>query len=165
MGKTAKLLDFVDFGDICRGCKVNCCRRFYAVLLDEEEKEFDGVASTLKTPLGKVKTLGDPNGKVCPFLSGEGFCKVYKDRPFDCRLWPIMVHYDFETDEYVIVLDLECPAAAEGRIPEDLIKRMIGTVKKAKLDKNWVKKYTLTPWPKKLVELERIKSPKDNNSM
>ncbi|MCX8196402.1 MAG: YkgJ family cysteine cluster protein [Acidilobaceae archaeon] len=163
MGKLAQRLSFVNFGDICRGCKVNCCRRFYAVLLEEEEGEFDGAASVVRTRLGRVKTLGGPGGKTCPFLSREGLCTIYDKRPFDCRLWPLMVYYDFEREEFIIVLDHECPAAAEGKIPQEMLQRMIQTAKEAILDgslkKEWVMKYTLSPWPKNYQILERVKPP------
>lgn len=161
MGKLAERLSFVNFGDICKGCQVNCCRRFYAVLLEEEENEFNGAASVVRTRLGRLKTLGDPKGKVCPFLSNEGGCTIYERRPFDCRLWPVMVYYDFKTDEYIIILDLECPAAREGRIPPETLRKMVEVAKEARLKKKWVMKYTLSPWPKNYVVLERFKAPED----
>jgi len=158
MGRLARLLDFVDFGDICRGCKVNCCRRFYAVLLDEEVEEFRGVAKPLKTRYGVVYTLGDPNGGICPYLRQDGLCSVYPKRPFDCRFWPLMIHYDKASDEFVILLDLECPAAREGKIPEELLNKMIKTVLDAGIDEEWVKKFTTTPWHGNLRELLRVKT-------
>ncbi|MCS7106542.1 MAG: YkgJ family cysteine cluster protein [Acidilobaceae archaeon] len=163
MGKLAQRLSFVNFGEVCRNCPVNCCKRFYAVLLEEEESEFDGKASIVKTRLGRLKTLGGPRGRTCPFLLENGFCGVYDRRPFDCRLWPVMVYYDFEREEFIIVLDMECPAAAEGRIPKEMLNRMIQTAREAILDgslkKEWVKKYTLSPWPKNYQILERVKPP------
>lgn len=158
MGKLARLLDFVNFGDICKGCQVNCCRRFYAVLLDEEVEEFKGVAKPLRTKFGKVYTLGDPKGGVCPYLRQDGFCDIYPKRPFDCRFWPLMIHYDSVRDEFVLLLDMECPAAREGRIPEELLNRMIKTVLDAGLDEDWVKRFTSTPWHGNLRELMRVKS-------
>ncbi|MEN2999359.1 MAG: YkgJ family cysteine cluster protein [Acidilobaceae archaeon] len=163
MGKLAQRLSFVNFGDVCKNCPVNCCKRFYAVLLEEEEAEFDGKSSVVRTRLGRVRTLGGPKGKTCPFLLENGFCGVYERRPFDCRLWPLMVYYDFEREEFIIVLDLECPAAAEGKIGQDMLKRMIEVAREAILDgslrKEWVKKYTLSPWPKNYVVVERIRPP------
>jgi Fe-S-cluster containining protein len=158
MGKLARLLDFVDFGEICRGCQVNCCRRFYAILLDEEVEEFKAVAKPIKTRYGIVHTLGDPHGGVCPYLRSDGLCNVYPERPFDCRFWPLMIHYDSTSGEFVIHLDMECPAAREGRIPKELLDRMLKTVLNAGLDENWVKRFTSTPWHGNLKEIARVKS-------
>jgi len=158
MGRLARLLDFVDFGDICRGCQVNCCRRFYAVLLDEEVEEFKSVAKRIKTRYGVAYTLGGPDGSVCPYLRHDGLCSIYPKRPFDCRLWPLMIHYDEERDEFVVHLDMECPAARDGRIPQELLDRMLKTVLNAGLDERWVKKFTSTPWHKNLKEIARVKS-------
>ena len=158
MGRLARLLDFVDFGDICRGCHVNCCRRFYAVLMDDEVEEFKGVAKPLRTKYGRVYTLGDPNGGVCPYLRDDGLCSIYPKRPFDCRFWPLMIHYDSLNDEFVILLDMECPAAREGRIPRELLDKMVKTVLDAGIDEKWVKKFTQTPWHKNLKEIARVKN-------
>ncbi len=161
MGRLAKLLDFVNFGEICKGCQVNCCRRFYAVLLDEEVREFKNVAKRIKTKYGVVYTLGDPNGGVCPYLNSDGLCSVYPKRPFDCRLWPLMIHYDEDRSEFIIYLDMECPAAREGRIPQELLDRMLKTVLNAGLDVRWVKRFMSTPWHGNLKEITRVKVGKE----
>ncbi|MDM7275447.1 MAG: YkgJ family cysteine cluster protein [Thermoprotei archaeon] len=167
--RLSSMLDFVNFGSICKGCTVNCCRRFYAVLLDDEEEEFKDVADTIETPLGRVRTLGNPKGGICPFLTREGLCGIYEKRPLDCRLWPLMVHYDFEKDEYIIILDLECPAAAENKIPQELLEKMVKTVitmlTSNNLNKDWVKRFTLTPWPKNYTEIARIKAPQSHGDL
>lgn len=152
----AKLLDFVDFGSICSTCGVNCCKRFYAVLLPEEENLFNNTFN-VRTPLGDVKALGSKDGKPCPYLDERGFCRIYSVRPFDCRVWPILLYYDFEKDEKVIYLDLDCPAAAENKIPKEILDRIVSILKSIKIDKEWLKKYTLAPWPNNLREIERFK--------
>ena len=86
VSELAKKFDFVDFSNICKGCRVNCCKKFYAVLLPEEEEEFKDVAFTIQTPLGPVKAIGSRDGKPCPFLDEKGFCRIYNRRAFDCRL-------------------------------------------------------------------------------
>jgi len=153
----SKALDFVDFGDICKGCSVNCCKRFYAVLLPEEENRFKEYAFTVKTSIGDVKAIGAKDGKPCPFLDSFGRCSIYLYRSFDCRLWPIIIYYDFNTDEKVVYLDLECPAAASGRIGDDFIKSVVELIKRCRIDKEWLKRYTLAPWPNNLKEITRFK--------
>ncbi|MCC6045773.1 MAG: YkgJ family cysteine cluster protein [Ignisphaera sp.] len=152
----AKNLSFVDFGNICSGCKVNCCKKFYAVLLPEEEEAFKDVAFTIETPVGCVKAIGARDGKPCPFLDENGFCKIYPERAFDCRLWPILLYYDFSTGEKVVYLDLECPAVEKGLISREFIEKVIEVLKNAKINEEWLKKYTLAPWPNRLKEVYRF---------
>ncbi len=156
MGRIARYFDFIDFGDICRNCNVNCCRRFYAVLLPEEEKEYEGISSTVETDLGPVKCLGRI-GRTCPFLSTEGLCLNYKNRPFDCRVWPILLYYDFKTGEKVVYLDMDCPAVAEGRIKQEFVDNVVKLLRSIDIDVEWLKKYTLAPWPNNLKEIARWK--------
>lgn len=150
------MFDFVNFGSICAKCKNNCCHRFYAVLLPEEEELFEEASTEVSTPLGPVKTLGRP-GRVCPFLDERGFCRVYNKRPMDCRAWPVIMYYDFETGERVIYLDLDCEAVREKRVPASLINKIIEVLARAPIDDEWLKRYTLAPWPNNLVEIARIK--------
>jgi len=154
--RLADLLSFVDFGDICKSCNINCCKRFYAVLLPEEEKLFEH-SFDVKTPLGKVKAIGFNRGRSCPYLDEKGLCRIYGLRPFDCRIWPVMLYYDFNKDEKVVYLDLDCPAAQENRIPTSLIEKIVEVIKKIDIDKEWLKKYTLAPWPNNLKEIARLK--------
>ncbi|MEM0027671.1 MAG: YkgJ family cysteine cluster protein [Ignisphaera sp.] len=152
-----KKLSFVDFGDICKNCKVNCCRRFYAVLLPEEEEDFKNSAFEIGTSVGSVKAIGSRNGQPCQFLDSNGFCKIYCHRPFDCRLWPLILYYDFATGEKVLYLDLECPAAEKGLISKEFIENVMNVLKNAKIDEEWLKRYTLAPWPNRLKEIARFK--------
>lgn len=154
--RLADLLSFVDFGNICRFCNINCCKRFYAILLPEEENFFEHKFD-VETPLGKVKAVGSNQGKPCPYLNENGFCRIYRIRPFDCRMWPVMLYYDFDKNEKVLYLDMDCPAAKEGRIPSELIEKIVEIIKKVNIDEEWLKKYTLAPWPNNLKELGRFK--------
>lgn len=154
--RLAEYLNFVDFGDICSKCSINCCRRFYAVLLPEEENIFEK-SYAVETPLGNVKALGSRDGKSCPYLDGNGFCKIYSIRPFDCRIWPILLYYDFEKDEKVVYLDMDCPAATENRIPKEILDKIINVLKNIDIDKEWLKRYTLAPWPNNIKEITRFR--------
>lgn len=157
MGKLAHKFKFVDFKDVCSNCRENCCTRFYAVLLPEEEEEFKDTAFEVETQRGKVKCIGSRDGKPCPYLSREGYCTVYEKRPLDCRIWPVVVYVDFKTGERVVYLDLECPAVREGKIPSELIERITSTVKEIDLSDEWLEKYTLAPWPNNFIEIFRFK--------
>ncbi len=155
MKKVAERFRFVNFGDVCKGCQMNCCQRFYAVLLPEEEEEYLGKYFTLETPLGTVKCLGAHNGESCPFLSPEGLCLNYEKRPFDCRVWPVLLYYDFKTGEKVLYLDMECPAVAEGRIEQGVINNIVEILRGVEFEEEWIKRYTLAPWPNNLKEICR----------
>lgn len=161
MSRLAYKFNFVDFKRICSDCKENCCLRFYAVLLPEEEEDFSDVAFEIETERGVVKCIGSRGGNPCPYLSKEGHCTVYEKRPLDCRLWPVLVYVDFKTRERIIYLDLECPAVREGKLPEGLVKQIIETVKSVNFDNEWLEKYTLAPWPNNFIEVLRLK-PQDS---
>ena len=157
MSRLAYKLHFVDFGNICSLCSQNCCSRFYAVLLPDEVEEFNDKSFTIMTEKGPVKCIGSRGRQPCPYLDINGRCTIYSKRPLDCRLWPVMVYIDFKTHERVIYLDLDCLAVREGRIPVNIIKKIIETVKTLNLDEEWLEKYTLAPWPNNLIEIGRFK--------
>jgi len=150
-------LAHIDFSSICKNCSINCCRRFYAVLLPEEAARLSKVVEVFKvsTKYGDVYAVGARDGKPCPALTADGRCSIYKIRPVDCRMWPVMVYIDEKTGEKVAYLDLECLAAAEGRIGEDFINRVLEGYKKLRIDTEWLKRYTAAPWPNRLKEVSR----------
>ncbi|MCS7099258.1 MAG: YkgJ family cysteine cluster protein [Sulfolobales archaeon] len=158
MGRKSDKFAFVNFGSICSNCSENCCRRFYAVLLPEEEEDFRERSFELKTELGCVRAIGARSGAPCPYLDEAGMCSIYPKRPLDCRLWPVMVYYDFETGDRVVYLDLDCPAVSSGRIPRDLIESIVSKIRELDTDEEWLKKYTLAPWPNHLIEIVRLRN-------
>jgi len=162
MSRLAYKLDFVNFGNICSSCSQNCCRRFYAVLLPDEEEEFNNTSFTIITEKGSVKCIGSRGGQPCPYLDKNGHCTIYSRRPLDCRLWPVIVYIDFKTRERIIHLDLDCPAVREGRIPVNVVKKIVEIVKTLNLSEEWLEKYTLAPWPNNLIEIERFRQEVNN---
>lgn len=154
---SASKLNFINFGNICSSCADNCCKRFYAILLPEEENDYTEATFIVKTEHGVVKCIGSRDGKPCAFLDERGFCRIYDKRPFDCRLWPILVYIDFKTNERVVYLDLDCPAARERRIDHGVINRIVNVVKEIDFDDDWLKRYTSAPWPNNLIEIARFK--------
>jgi len=157
MMRLAHKLSFVNFADICSSCLQNCCKRFYSILLPDEEEEFNNVSFPIKTERGVIKCIGAYNGRQCPFLDENGRCTIYENRPLDCRLWPVMIYIDFKTRERIIYLDLECPAVRSGKIPVSVVKRIVEALKNLELSDEWLEKYTLAPWPNNLVEIGRFK--------
>jgi Fe-S-cluster containining protein len=162
MSKPAYRLRFVDFKNICSECTVNCCKRLYAVLLPEEEEDFKEASFEVKTDKGVVKCIGSYGGKPCPFLNDQGYCTIYEKRPFDCRLWPVVIYIDFKTRDKVVYLDLDCPAVKNGKISIDLINKIIDSIKDYELDEKWLEKYTLAPWANNFTEIHRFKQVKSS---
>ena len=68
-----------------------------------------------------------------------------------------MLYYDFNTGEKVLYLDLECPAAEKGLISKEFIDKALQILKNSKIDIEWLKRYTLAPWPNRLKEIARFK--------
>ncbi|MCS7121120.1 MAG: YkgJ family cysteine cluster protein [Archaeoglobaceae archaeon] len=157
MKRFADVLNFIDFKDICCGCKANCCRRFYAVLLSEEESEFESVYDEIYTQFGPIKTLGNLKS-ACPFLSKDGLCTIYQRRPFDCKVWPIVMYLDLETNDRIVYLDMDCEAVKDDRIPRNLIEKIVEVLKNLPVDDDWLKRYTSAPWPNNFIEIARFKT-------
>lgn len=157
MSKTSGLVSSINFKGICDNCPSNCCRRFYAVLLPEEELSFKNHSFTINTIKGPVKAIGAKNGEPCPFLASNGNCSIYEKRPFDCRLWPVVIYIDPETREKIVYLDLDCPALRDLRIPPFVINRILKGLVDLEFDETWLEKYTLAPWPNNFIEIFRFK--------
>ncbi|MEM1662064.1 MAG: YkgJ family cysteine cluster protein [Desulfurococcaceae archaeon] len=157
MSRVSDKFSFINFGNICSNCTNNCCKRFYAVLLPEEENDYGDSVFNIETRFGSVKCIGSRGGKPCPFLNDNGFCNIYFKRPFDCRLWPVMVYLDYTTGERIVYLDLDCPAVREGRINGELVGRIVDIVKNIDFNDDWLAKYTDAPWPNNLIEIARFK--------
>lgn len=157
MSKASDNLSSIDFGNVCSKCSNNCCKRFYAILLPEEESAYGEAVFEIKTRFGPVKCVGSRDGNPCPFLNEKGFCTIYGKRPLDCRLWPIMVYLDYSTGERIVYLDLDCPAVKEGKISEELVAKLVEIAKSIDFDDNWLAKYTDAPWPNNLVEIARFR--------
>jgi len=114
--KTYKLTDkfFFNIGKSCKNC--NTCCKTYGWLLKQEAKRF----SEKEYPVAEINKnlycfdsfIRDKNNKRvfdriprC-FFYKEGKCLIYKERPLDCRLYPIKVK--FIRDKAVIGLSLGC---------------------------------------------------------
>lgn len=64
--------------------------------------------------------LRNINGK-CFFLNEEGRCKIYKYRPYGCRLYPLV--YNWKRRE--TVLDDLCPYKDEFRVRKEDVKMLM----------------------------------------
>lgn len=94
--------------DTCTKCK-KCCRfddkdlYFAPILTDEEMETIIGLGyspnlfSKFKdyNKIFQLKLIKNGKKYDCPFLDLQShLCKIYPNRPFDCRIWPFIIMRD-----------------------------------------------------------------------
>ena len=83
---------------------------------DEFEKFFkDCQQDLLVREENKVVMIFSKEGKGCPNLEKKG-CRIYRDRPIDCRLYPYQMLPLYETKDKVKILLYIKPECVENRI-------------------------------------------------
>jgi len=88
----------------CLGC-LGCCRynsnsSIWAPALLDEEKKVLG--------LEKLEPVVYRQAYICCFLNPEtNLCKIYKRRPWECRLYPFLLNS--YNNKIYLSLDLNCP--------------------------------------------------------
>jgi Fe-S-cluster containining protein len=95
----------------CLRCR-ECCRfrenrQYFAPLFTESEietiaetradmpefKKFQDSETVFQIQLTRSKMDDKDYPYVCPFLDEDQYtCTIYEERPFDCRLWPMIIH-------------------------------------------------------------------------
>ena len=111
----------------CRGCcQFLADELYFAPVVTKEElaviqQNYDTSRATI-LPHNKEGTIFQispipskkhPEEYVCPFYDEETtYCTIYKDRPLDCRLWPIMIAKSDKKNTLSITRseDSYCPA-------------------------------------------------------
>lgn len=104
--------------DTCLACDV-CCRypkwttSFVPAFIKDEADVLPknnplicvGKKSDLKTP-----PCPHGEGFICSFFDpGKNGCRIYAGRPFDCRLYPLMITYSEDYSSVILALDSHCP--------------------------------------------------------
>jgi Fe-S-cluster containining protein len=102
---------------LCLTCDV-CCRfpeetSFLAPFFTEEEIERLGPAEArfFQFPAtgSKIKLQAHEEGCICPYFDPETqYCKIYGERPLDCRIYPFAILRDPE-GAVVLGIDTKCP--------------------------------------------------------
>ncbi len=99
----------------CKGCPILCARkRNVHWLLDCELQHLKKIL-----PISKTKNSYFFEGGLCSQL-GNGKCRIYENRPFECRLNPLSI-YEINGELYWIVYN-ECPRIQKGG--EEFIKKL-----------------------------------------
>jgi Fe-S-cluster containining protein len=79
----------------CAACTTNqhCCSRLSGLILSQKEFDalFKGHAEGLTVrQVNKVVIVSAKYGGACPHWANEG-CRIYQDRPMDCRIFPYVL--------------------------------------------------------------------------
>ncbi|MBI3803933.1 MAG: YkgJ family cysteine cluster protein [Nitrospirae bacterium] len=106
---------------LCLTCDV-CCRfpeetSFLAPFFTREEIDQLGSneARRFHAPVTGSKIRLQPHGEgcICPYFDPQTqFCKIYTDRPLDCRIYPFALLRDQE-GAVVLGIDTKCPFIQE----------------------------------------------------
>jgi len=111
--------------DTCCGIPGKFCLRLSK---DEFEKHFkDREQDLLVREENKVVMIFSKEGKVCPNLEEKG-CRIYRDRPIDCRLYPYQMLPLYETRDKVKILLYVKPRCVENKtfnIPENEARTLV----------------------------------------
>jgi len=101
--------------DFCLNCK-GCCRFrdkesiWQPSILDEEVKAItkDNAAKEAVSPFKTIKSFPFEDYYICSFLDVENnHCKIYKMRPWECRLYPFLINK--AGGAIYLSVDLRCP--------------------------------------------------------
>ncbi len=119
----------------CEACTTNrgCCtlKGWCGLVLtkDEFEAHFKNHAEELFVrESNKYVIISTKEGRVCPHLAKDGSCRIYKDRPIDCRLYPYVMRFVFEKPRKVKIAfhtQPDCPQGEALLIPEADAKALI----------------------------------------
>jgi Fe-S-cluster containining protein len=109
----------------CVACTTNCCtiKGWCGLMLtkDEFEEHFKSHAEgILIRQSDKYVVISSKEGRVCPHLE-DGGCRIYQDRPIDCRLYPYVMRFVSENAKKVKIAfhtRSDCPQKKTMLLPE-----------------------------------------------
>lgn len=154
---------------ICLKCK-GCCifdnkDNYLAPFITIKEARFINKKYIVKRnkflQLKLSKASGNIDCLTCPFLDKKNQkCKIYKNRPLECSLWPFVIGWDkSRKDIYLWVVNSRwCPAVDISQIKKNnTIGHIINCLQKKKVFKE-IKNGERYVWPyqKYQIKLKRI---------
>jgi Fe-S-cluster containining protein len=116
----------------CMSCDVEqrCCKTLHDLRLSvaEFEKHFRRHADRLSVLKYSNTFLVSPQNQLpCPYL-GENGCRIYDERPIDCRLFPyVLVNIENKRDKIRVTFhkDSDCPHREDLFVPLDEAKELM----------------------------------------
>lgn len=124
----------------CGGCDNNCCQnpKLTPVLLPSEEKRFKKYSRKVETPYRDIFVLKKKENGGCTFLDNKTKrCKIYNQRPLECRLYPFLLA--LKKDKVGIKLDRRfCPRLKALTFDR---KKLIAFVGRHRFPPDWIKGY------------------------
>ncbi len=137
----------------CQNCDGRCCtsrrRELYVVLIPGEEDRFKDVSIQIKTSYGGLTVLKKSELGDCIFYDRErNLCHSYESRPFECRMYPLQMYFDFAIQRISFGLDSgTCHKTGELSLGE--IERIKEEWIKQHLSLDWIKAYSTFDNPQK----------------
>lgn len=126
----------------CKNCG-KCCtsreRELFVFLLPREKNKYENFSTKLKIKNYKFTILKKDRFGNCIFYdTKKKICKIYKSRPFECRAYPLLIHF---TDKITFKIDKNvCP-----KINDCCLKEVEETKKRLlnhNLSLDWIKAYS-----------------------
>lgn len=127
----------------CKNCDGVCCtsrkRKLFVVLTPKEIEKFKDFSTKLKTKSSELTILKkDKSGNCIFYDKDKHFCKSYLHRPFECRIYPYVIHFDkkitFKIDSNVCHKTRECSAEELERNKKEWLKQ--------DLPLSWIRAYS-----------------------
>jgi len=127
----------------CKNCDGICCtsgeRRLFVVLTPKEVNKFKHFSTKLKTKNDELTILKKDKFGNCIFYDkNKHLCKSYSHRPFECRIYPYVIHFDkkviFKIDSKVCHKTKECSLVELEKNKKEWLKQ--------RLPLNWIKAYS-----------------------
>jgi len=121
----------------CLQHKGLCCEnRTPPFLLQKEISAFLSRGCS-KDKLSRKGTCYSTEG-LCPFFR-EPFCRIYPNRPVDCKTYPVSI--GIENGQIVYVIDKKCPAVQKGMVTRRFINSAVRLWRKNLPPLEWIEDY------------------------
>ncbi len=122
----------ITYENPCQACPDNCCsiRGLFGLLLSKDE--FADLFKKHEQQLNVRKedqfiVISSKENAMCPHFY-DGGCKIYLERPIDCRLYPYQMRLAYETKgkaKFVLHSRSDCPRKANLLLPEEEARKLI----------------------------------------
>jgi len=111
--------------DICCALKGDCGLRLSQTEFEAHFKEH--MRNLLVRQEGRLVIIATKDGLVCPNLGDKG-CRIYLDRPIDCRLYPYQMLPVYETRgkvKFMLYMTPNCVADKTFHYPEQAARDLV----------------------------------------